>query len=149
MLIVFLALLSGAFYFQSKYAEWFSYPPLRARINDQLKDPVSTQFRNERITKAGWMCGELNSRNGNGGYVGFKRYITNGSQENYLEGTGTIGEWSTADFIASLDKKNEILKSRIALYKQNSDITVPSSDRLDELAIEALFEDKWKQICTE
>lgn|GEM_PF-3273393 len=41
---------------------------------EQLTDPSSAQFRNERSKKDGWVCGEVNSKNTMGGYVGFKRY---------------------------------------------------------------------------
>ena len=39
-------------------------------VKAQLKDPSSAQFKNQRGA-----CGEVNSKNGFGGYTGFKRYI--------------------------------------------------------------------------
>ena len=46
----------------------------REAVAEQLTDPSSAQFRNERSKKDGWVCGEVNSKNAMGGYVGFKRY---------------------------------------------------------------------------
>lgn len=47
----------------------------------QLKDPDSTKFRNERVIRREssgqqnvFVCGELNSRNSYGGYVGYQPY---------------------------------------------------------------------------
>jgi len=45
----------------------------RAVLN-LLKDPGSAQFRNVRKTKPGFVCGEVNAKNGMGGYVGFKQF---------------------------------------------------------------------------
>lgn len=46
----------------------------REAVAEKLTDPSSAQFRNERSKKDGWVCGEVNSKNAMGGYVGFKRY---------------------------------------------------------------------------
>lgn len=46
----------------------------REAVAKQLTDPSSAQFRNEWSKKDGWVCGEVNSKNTMGGYVGFKRY---------------------------------------------------------------------------
>ncbi|WP_462402288.1 hypothetical protein [Pseudomonas sp. Marseille-QA0332] len=46
----------------------------REAVSEQLTDPSSAQFRNEWSKKDGWVCGEVNSKNVMGGYVGFKRY---------------------------------------------------------------------------
>lgn len=40
-------------------------------VKQQLKDPDSAQFQNVK-----GYCGEVNSKNSYGGYVGFKRYIS-------------------------------------------------------------------------
>lgn len=144
-------LLAGTFYFKSRYDEWFVYPALRASVNDQLKDPSSTQFRNERITNGGYLCGELNSKNGNGGYVGFKRYIS-GANVHYLEGIGSIrkqGEIaSTSEVLEMLNKENEILRDFIEMRNRTPDIQPPSDDARRDLVIRRIFEGKWKEFCT-
>lgn len=42
----------------------------REFVTGVLKDPSSAEFRNQR-----GFCGEVNSKNSFGGYVGFKRFI--------------------------------------------------------------------------
>ena len=42
----------------------------REFVTGVLKDPASAEFRNQR-----GFCGEVNSKNSFGGYVGFKRFI--------------------------------------------------------------------------
>jgi hypothetical protein len=59
-------------------------------VEARLKDPASVQYRNERIVKTSEvsyaLCGEVNSKNGFGGYAGFTRFVaedlTNGA---YIE----------------------------------------------------------------
>ncbi|WP_112320575.1 hypothetical protein [Oceanibium sediminis] len=52
----------------------------RSTVSQRLRDPMSAQFRNERAyrTSAGdtIICGEVNARNGFGGYVGFHTFFT-------------------------------------------------------------------------
>ncbi|WP_023628574.1 hypothetical protein [Pseudomonas soli] len=64
----------------------------REAVSEQLTDPSSAQFRNERSKKDGWVCGEVNSKNAMGGYVGFKRYTViwkdGGGQTVAIEGGG-------------------------------------------------------------
>lgn len=50
-------------------------------IKKRLKDPESAQFRNSAFynSKVPVVCGEVNSKNGFGGYTGFQRFIRNGS----------------------------------------------------------------------
>lgn len=53
----------------------------RDAIRSRLRDPGSADFRNERFYSGGAapvVCGEVNSKNGFGGYSGFQRYIAAG-----------------------------------------------------------------------
>lgn len=43
-------------------------------VADSMKDPESARFRNMHITR-GNVCGEVNAKNGMGGYVGFARFF--------------------------------------------------------------------------
>jgi len=43
-------------------------------VKGRLKDPDSAQFRNVRRLPDGDICGEVNSKNGFGGYVGFQHF---------------------------------------------------------------------------
>lgn len=40
-----------------------------------LRDPSSAQFQKVEVRKSGAVCGEVNGRNGYGGYVGFKQFV--------------------------------------------------------------------------
>lgn len=45
-----------------------------AAVRRMMKDPESAQFRNLEV-KRGGLCGEVNARNGFGGYVGFREFV--------------------------------------------------------------------------
>lgn len=47
------------------------------------------QFRNIRSGDAGFVCGELNAKNGFGGYAGFTRFISRDSGNVVLEDLDT------------------------------------------------------------
>jgi len=50
----------------------------KAAVVNKMKDPSSTTFKN-LFTRNDWfLCGEVNSKNSFGGYVGFKRFIAQG-----------------------------------------------------------------------
>lgn len=40
-------------------------------VANRLKDPMSAQFRNVKLTKDGNVCGEVNGKNSYGAYSGF------------------------------------------------------------------------------
>lgn len=49
-----------------------------AALKDRMKDPDAAQFRNEVVYRRGdtlVVCGEVNAKNGYGGYVGFRRFV--------------------------------------------------------------------------
>lgn len=48
-----------------------TYPGLREAVKEQLRDPTSAQFRNIRKGQLMYVCGEVNSKNGFGGYGGW------------------------------------------------------------------------------
>jgi hypothetical protein len=129
------------------YESWVTLPRARALIADKLRDPSSAQFRNERFTASGNLCGELNSKNGAGGYVGFRRFISMGPDANYLEAEGPIGEWSHADFMLRMDKKIELIKMHTKWRGEGIDIPEFSERELDEMVVKRFFEDKWRELC--
>ena len=51
------------------------------RIKNRLKDPSSATFRNTRVYHAitHVVCGEVNSKNSFGGYIGYQRFVSGGS----------------------------------------------------------------------
>ena len=68
------ALLLPAVYAYLNWNRWMVWPEKKARLIASLKDPSSSQFRNENMPGE-YLCGEMNSKNSMGGYVGFARYI--------------------------------------------------------------------------
>jgi len=54
-------------------------------VKTRLKDPSSAQFRNVYFHRGAdnipVSCGEVNSKNGFGGYVGFQRFVSAGKPE--------------------------------------------------------------------
>jgi hypothetical protein len=51
-------------------------------VKARLRDPESAQFRNEVVVhkaKTTALCGEVNARNGFGGFTGYEPFIANGS----------------------------------------------------------------------
>ena len=67
---------------------------LKQFVSSQFKDPQSTQF--QKVTfKNGVICGEVNSKNGYGAYVGFKRFFAEkkaGDFSGNVEDVGIIGK---------------------------------------------------------
>lgn len=132
-----------------KWTELFTIPKAREVFVSQVRDPSSAQFRNEKLTSRGWLCGEVNIKNGYGGYEGFKRYISGpvrGTQ--HLEDVGMLGERSTNEFIKILDKEIAILRDHNAIAERVPGIGRLSSDRTREKAVKAVFEDHWTEICS-
>jgi hypothetical protein len=63
-----------------KQAAWISNG--QQSIKTQLKDPESATFRNVHFYSGGGtpvVCGEVNARNGFGGYTGFERFVAAGT----------------------------------------------------------------------
>jgi len=141
-----LAALGAALLFW-KYGDWVAIPKAREPMISLLKDPASAQTRNERITKAGVLCGEVNAKNSMGGYVGFKKYISYGPENNFIEGSGRLGESTTQDLIERLERKNARLRAYISIREGGTDISPPSDSRLDELIEEEMFLERWQQAC--
>lgn len=55
----------------------------KERMLADLKDPDSAKFRNIHVREvdgAKFVCGEMNAKNGYGGYIGFARFLTDGDK---------------------------------------------------------------------
>ncbi|WP_141687427.1 hypothetical protein [Pseudomonas putida] len=65
----------------------------REFVEGVLKDPSSAEFRNQR-----GLCGEVNSKNSFGGYVGFKKFIAASREMVVFENDGRMnpGDFETA-----------------------------------------------------
>ncbi len=142
-------LVAGVAY-RINYEKWVTIPNARSIIAAEMRDPDSTQFRGDRITKSGWLCGEINSKNGSGGYVGFKRFASGGRPGSFfIEGQGSIGLPEIEEHIEILGKKVDLLKRSNEMRKQGVTLGTPSESTLNEQARAEIFEDKWKEICVE
>ena len=49
-----------------------------------MRDPTSAQFRNMMVFASGAVCGEVNAKNGFGGYVGFDPFIVTSAERVYV-----------------------------------------------------------------
>lgn len=132
----------GSVLYQWKYDEWVTIPKARQPVQALMRDPASAQFRNERIASGGVLCGEVNSKNAMGGYVGFKKFISMGSSANYLEDHGRLEEATTDEFIARMDEEIAIMKRFTANQFEH-----PSKDQITQLAISNIFDNKWAELC--
>jgi hypothetical protein len=103
-------------------------PRAKARdvVKGQLFDPQSAEFRNERTTDMGNVCGEVNAKNRMGGYVGFSRYIylKDGSSAFVTQGDPDFKEYYR-------DRENEFSRS----------------GAFDKISAACLFETSWDIFC--
>jgi hypothetical protein len=67
-------------------------------LESRLKDASSAQYKNEHVTTSGVVCGEVNAKNGFGGFAGFERYIA-------APGKIAVVESETQDFGAIWDQE--------------------------------------------
>lgn len=58
------------------FQQLFIIPKYRSPIIDNMIDPTSVLFKNEKI-HGEFLCGEFNSKNRMGAYTGFNRFISN------------------------------------------------------------------------
>lgn len=79
----------------------------RELVAKRLKDPESVKFRNEKRYKNGYVCGEFNSKNSYGAYVGYSGYIAKMPDVCYTE-EGGCGKLDLENFGLFLeDVKNK------------------------------------------
>lgn len=77
-LAVIAVFVTGAVIFANK-GRIFVMPEKRNLILSIMKDPESTKFRGEFLSGNN-LCGEVNSKNSMGGYVGYRRFISDGKE---------------------------------------------------------------------
>lgn len=89
-------------------------------------DPDAAQFRNEETSSAGDVCGEVNSKNRFGAYVGFSKYI-------YSSTSGLVGmSESDPDF---------------AEYYRESDNEFMRDDAFKKIQNACTFAGEWNIFC--
>lgn len=142
-----------------KYDEWIVFPKHRATLKNILKDPGSAQFKGEFISSMGWYCGEVNSKNGLGGYTGYERFISS-KDETHLESQWFVGagpepfNQAHKRIIAELDERTNIA---IKANELNSAGKIDEAKKLRQSSTESnirssvikkFFQEKWSQVCT-
>lgn len=141
----------GGYYLKQKYDIQNAILEKRALITVDLKDPSSAQFRNERMSESGWLCGEINSKNSYGAYTGFKRFTALDSNDAYLDGTGLIGTGNPKYY---LGKKGGTVAKELARaieifnYRNTNGTAPPFGSLTDEDYHREFFEEQWKSICS-
>jgi hypothetical protein len=143
-----MAVLVAAIVVYANYGPWFAFREKRALISNMLKDPASTQFRNEFMSGSGWLCGELNSKNSEGGYVGFKKFAVRSDKEIYLQGEGSLNEATTEEVIETVSETTAMLKNYIELKKETPSLQIPSDRDQYEAAKRRVYEKKLEAACT-
>ena len=144
-------MVAGGVFAVRQYIEWAGVAPLRAHVVQQLRDPDSVQFRAEKLTRAGWLCGELNGKNAYGAYTGFKRFVSLGEYDAWVEGSGYAGKpggQPTAQILAGIDAQIAVLKRHIEAKKQQPDLPTLSEQEAAALAEQEMFAERWKKHCS-
>ena len=145
---------SGGLYAMKASAEQKIVDGLRSNVSAQMKDPSSTQFRNEKI-KDGMMCGEINSKNSYGSYVGFKRFITSSPNYAYIEGIGYVGakdemilSGARSVVMQRLDVEIKILDAQLLIHKNGGKFKQLTAAEMEKAVDEKLFVERWSEVCT-
>jgi hypothetical protein len=133
----------------------------REIISDQMKDPFSAQFKNETVGKDA-VCGEVNSKNAYGAYVGFKRYIvlneraigqkssdTISYADTYVEGSGrvTTKKNNLDNLIEDMEIEAGLMTDLLAKRKRKLLEKVPTPEETAILLKEMIFQKKWSKFC--
>lgn len=131
-----------------KHDDWITFPDSRAPLSALMKDPSSTQFRKEFISKSGWLCGEFNSKNEYGAYVGFKKFISNKvSGAVYVEGLSLISAPTVDETAALLKKENAFWDLQMLSAKTGGHFEKYSDRERNQMARIEQFEEQWNNLC--
>lgn len=149
LILIAAATSAGVLWF--KYDDWIKIPRARQPVRDLMKDPDSTKFRAESLESDGWLCGELNSKNEYGAYVGFKRFMSNKKGGKFfiddMQLNELINDGSSAEVLYRLRKESEILQREIESRKSGSTIINFSQRERDKIVAGEIFKDKWRDNC--
>ena len=147
--------LASGIVFAIKYDEWVKNPQLikekRGYAVSQLSDPESVQFRAERLTGDGWLCGETNGKNAYGAYTGFKRFMSRAPDDVHIEGSGYAGKeggQSTEQILADLDVSSNAMQSLVDAAKANPELPVPTKAERAAITESAIFKKRWADHCS-
>lgn len=102
-----------------------------------LRDPSSAQFRNVRTDGDGYVCGEINGKNGFGAYSGFSEFYAFESVD---------GDWIAT--IYDPDQLDGLPPQLVRITKDNHEIAMARCDG-DEAREQAIREQQAKDLCDE
>lgn len=116
--------------------KWVEIPRQRAGVLGALKDPSSANFRNERL-RAGFVCGEVNARNSQGGYVGFKRYLSTATRYALEEhgSKGWLAQGDEGEIVRRIERTTKFLR------EQGRNPTAEENNQAE-------FDHLWANYCT-
>ena len=117
----------------SQWDSWVTIPSKREPFLAALTDPDNVNFRGERLSRFGAVCGEFNAMNSNGGHAGFKRYYVHGAE------VGIDGEWPPRGAPESTAFVLEHLDTRVAADGNEDELEREKRRR---------FEARWKELCS-
>ncbi len=138
---------------------------LKTFVASQFRDPQSTQF--EKITyKDGVMCGEVNSKNEYGAYVGYKRFVAikkgsnPKSEYSYVESLNIFGEGNNAaitrsnQLLITMKVKSYLLQRQADLFRARANLPLlyknsMPTELLGHTAVIQSFEGKAKDTSSE
>jgi hypothetical protein len=132
------------------------YSNYRAIVNHAVKDPNSTEFRNEKVSSNGTYCAEVNSKNSYGAFVGFERVMsgpvdTDGKSYVFFERDGLQSNNNTAGVIIGADIAIATMEARINAKKQElagGDKATLGEGEYQQIALGGVFEEKWSENCS-
>lgn len=134
------------------YAKATQYAEYRAQVSNSLKDPGSSQFRNEQLFPSGVYCAEVNSKNSYGAYVGFQRVMVGRfSEESYVlfERDGLNN--SVAGTIIQLKLDTATTTAKINMKERElagGDEAELSEKEYQEIALRKVFGEEWSENCS-
>jgi len=135
----------------------------RAQVNNAVKDPGSTEFKNEHVSRGEVYpgeiyCAEVNSKNSHGGFVGFQRVMAkvgidhSGERDGYVffERDGLEGSGGAKAIIQASIMATTIWERVEAMQQERAggDKATQSENEYRETAQRKEFEENWSQNCS-
>ena len=119
-------------------------------VTQKLRDPLTVQFKDEKLTDKGWLCGQINSKNAYGAYVGFTRFAVRSDDDAWIEGQGYVGKGSQSSerTLEVLDAQIQVMKQLVETRKANPQFVPPSDGEIEDMAEAQRFSDNWQKYCS-
>jgi hypothetical protein len=130
------------------------YDEYRAQVNNVMKDPDSSQFKNEQVFPSGVYCAEVNSKNSYGAFVGFQRVVVGRfGEENYtlFERDGVKND-SIGGTLVQLKLQTATTWAKVNTMRReraDGDKSTLSEQEYQEIALRKVFEEEWSENCSQ